>query len=65
MPPALLSRARNIALEHKTLTEKLADGFDTKSAKKLGEYSSIVNALETWDKANEVGGMPLYVDDGC
>ncbi|KAF9700170.1 hypothetical protein EKO04_001667 [Ascochyta lentis] len=53
IPPALLSRARNIALEHRTLTEKLANGFDTKSAKKLGEYSSIVNALEKWDKANE------------
>jgi len=53
VPPALLSRARNIASEHKSLTKKLADGFDTKSAKKLGEYSSIVSALEKWDKANE------------
>ncbi|KAF3032444.1 hypothetical protein E8E11_002365 [Didymella keratinophila] len=53
IPPALLSRARNIAVEHKTLTEKLADGFDTKSAKKLGEYGPIVSALEKWDKANE------------
>ena len=57
IPPALLSRARNIAVEHKTLTEKLADGFDTKSAKKLGEYGPIVSALEKWDKANEVRGM--------
>ncbi|KAF3044452.1 hypothetical protein E8E12_010803 [Didymella heteroderae] len=53
IPPALLSRARNIAVEHKTLTEKLADGFDTKSAKKLGEYGPIVSALQKWDKANE------------
>ncbi|KAJ4403675.1 Peptide chain release factor 1, mitochondrial [Didymella pomorum] len=53
IPPALLARARNIAVEHKTLTEKLADGFDTKSAKKLGEYGPIVSALEKWDKANE------------
>ncbi|KAJ4983832.1 RF-1 domain-containing protein [Stagonosporopsis vannaccii] len=53
IPPALLSRARNIALEHKTLTDKLANGFDSKSAKKLGEYSPIVSALEKWDKANE------------
>ncbi|KAJ4311320.1 Peptide chain release factor 1, mitochondrial [Neodidymelliopsis sp. IMI 364377] len=53
IPPALLSRARSIAVEHKSLTDKLANGFDTKSAKKLGEYSSIVSALETWDKANE------------
>ncbi|KAJ8115763.1 hypothetical protein OPT61_g2653 [Boeremia exigua] len=53
VPPALLTRARNIAIEHKALTEKLANGFDTKSAKKLGEYSSIVSALQTWDRANE------------
>lgn len=57
IPPALLSRARNIAVEHKALTTKLADGFDSKSAKKLGEYGPIVSALEKWDKANEVCGL--------
>jgi hypothetical protein len=54
IPPALLTRARSIAVEHKSLTEKLANGFDTRAAKKLGEYSPIVNALQQWDKANEV-----------
>lgn len=54
IPPALLTRARTIALEHKELTNKLSDGFDTRLAKKLGEYSPIVNALGQWDKANEV-----------
>jgi peptide chain release factor 1 len=54
VPSALLSRARDVALEHKKLTEKLSDGFDTRAAKKLGEYSPIVNALGEWDKANEV-----------
>jgi peptide chain release factor 1 len=54
IPPALLKRARDITLEHKQLTDKLADGFDTRAAKKLGEYSPIVNALGEWDKANEV-----------
>lgn len=54
VPPALLARARTIAFEHKQLTEKLADGFDTRAAKKLGEYSAIVNALKEWDKAKEV-----------
>jgi peptide chain release factor 1 len=54
VPQALLTRARAVAAEHKQLTEKLADGFDTRSAKKLGEYSPIVNALGAWDKANEV-----------
>ncbi|KAL1794522.1 hypothetical protein ACET3X_007943 [Alternaria dauci] len=53
IPPALLSRARAIAGEHRQLTEKLSDGFDTRAAKKLGEYSPIVNALGEWDKANE------------
>ncbi|KAH3919245.1 hypothetical protein HBI56_101640 [Parastagonospora nodorum] len=53
VPAALLSRARDISLEHKQLTDKLADGFDTRAAKKLGEYSPIVNALGQWDKANE------------
>ncbi|CAG5158689.1 uncharacterized protein ALTATR162_LOCUS5207 [Alternaria atra] len=53
IPPALLSRARAIVSEHKQLTEKLSNGFDTRAAKKLGEYSPIVNALGEWDKANE------------
>ncbi|KAH8725113.1 hypothetical protein GQ44DRAFT_727275 [Phaeosphaeriaceae sp. PMI808] len=53
IPPALLTRARDIAGEHKILTDKLANGFDTLAAKKLGEYSPIVNALGDWDKANE------------
>ncbi|KAH7397011.1 hypothetical protein DE146DRAFT_678653 [Phaeosphaeria sp. MPI-PUGE-AT-0046c] len=53
VPPALLTRARDIALEHKQLTDKLANGFDTRAAKKLGEYSTIVRALGEWDKANE------------
>jgi hypothetical protein len=65
IPPALLTRARNIALEHKTLTEKLANGFDSKSAKKLGEYSPIVSALETWDKANEVRRTEHFMAYGC
>ncbi|KAF2021021.1 release factor [Aaosphaeria arxii CBS 175.79] len=51
--PALLARARTIASEQKELTEKLANGFDARAAKKLGQQSAIVNALQTWDKANE------------
>jgi peptide chain release factor 1 len=54
VPSALLSRARDVAGEHQKLTEKLSSGFDTRAAKKLGEYSPIVNALGEWDKANEV-----------
>lgn len=54
MPPALLTRARTVAEDHKELTNKLAEGFNTRAAKKLGEYSPIVNALGQWDKATEV-----------
>ncbi|EUC36751.1 hypothetical protein COCCADRAFT_87362 [Bipolaris zeicola 26-R-13] len=53
IPPALLARAQAITSEHKVLTEKLSNGFDTRAAKKLGEYSPIVNALGEWNKANE------------
>lgn len=56
IPPALLARAQAITSEHKLLTEKLSNGFDTRAAKKLGEYSPIVNALGEWNKANEVSG---------
>ncbi|KAH7083030.1 hypothetical protein BKA63DRAFT_529928 [Paraphoma chrysanthemicola] len=53
IPPALLTRARNVALEHKQLSEKLSSGFDTRVAKQLGAYGPIVNALGEWDKVNE------------
>lgn len=54
IPPALLARAQAITSEHKQLTDKLSNGFDTRAAKKLGEYGPIVNALGEWNKANEV-----------
>lgn len=63
VPPALLTRARDIALEHKQLTDKLANGFDTRAAKKLGEYSTIVNALGEWDKAKEVSKEHQVAED--
>ncbi|KAF2874464.1 hypothetical protein BDV95DRAFT_488287 [Massariosphaeria phaeospora] len=53
IPSALLERARNIAVEHKQLTEKLANGFDTRAAKKAGELSRIVDALREWESASE------------
>lgn len=37
------------------MTKKLSNGFDTRVAKKLGEFGPIVTALQNWDKANEVG----------
>ena len=48
---ALLSRARLIADEHATLTNKLAGEFDTRAARRLGELSSTVSALKEYDKA--------------
>ncbi|KAG9548098.1 release factor, partial [Aureobasidium melanogenum] len=51
--PALLSRARSMAKEHDEITAKLAENFDTKAAKKLGQLSSVTNALKEWEKAND------------
>ncbi|KAF7186035.1 putative peptide chain release factor 1, mitochondrial [Pseudocercospora fuligena] len=49
--PSLLSRARNIAAEHGTLTEKLAADYDAKSAKRIGEISRTATAIKEYDKA--------------
>lgn len=54
VPPALLTRARSIALEHGQLTEKLANAFDTRAAKRVGECGPVVHALREWEKAHEV-----------
>lgn len=51
--PAVLKRARAIAAEHAQLSQKLVDSFDTRTAKKVGETTSIVTALKEWEKANE------------
>ena len=53
MSPALLRRARAAAIEHGTLTEKLASSFDTASAKRLGELSNVVDAVKDYDGAAE------------
>lgn len=50
--PALLSRARTLASEHATLTDKLASDFDAKAAKRLGELTSTTSALKEYDKAH-------------
>ncbi|SMQ45212.1 unnamed protein product [Zymoseptoria tritici ST99CH_3D7] len=48
---ALLSRARNVASEHATLTQKLATDFDASAAKRLGELTRTANAIQEYDKA--------------
>ncbi|KAI5265623.1 release factor [Aureobasidium subglaciale] len=53
LSPALLSRARLMAQEHDNITAQLAEGFDTKAAKKLGQLTSVNNALKEWERAND------------
>lgn len=53
LSPALLSRARSISNEHNELSKQLLNGYDIKVARKLGELSSVTNALKEWDHANE------------
>lgn len=42
-----------MAKEHGDITNKLAENFDTRAAKKLGELSPVTNALKDWEKAND------------
>jgi len=50
--PALLSRARSIAQEHATLSEKLATDYDAQAAKRLGELQGTSSAIKEYDKAH-------------
>jgi peptide chain release factor 1 len=49
--PTLLSRARTIANEHTSLAERLANEYDAKTAKRVGQLSSTSTALQAYDKA--------------
>ncbi|KAI1163050.1 release factor [Nemania serpens] len=51
LPLALLERARNISQEHDQLLATLESGFDTKTAKRVGELSRVAAALKEWDAA--------------
>lgn len=50
--PALLVRARAAAAEHSNLTQKIAESFDTASAKRLSEVSRIADAVKEWEEAS-------------
>lgn len=50
--PALLARAQSVAQEHASITAQLSTSFDARSAKRLGEVSATVSALETYKKAH-------------
>ena len=49
--PKLLSLARSVASEHATLSRKLADDFDAKASKRLGDLSRTVTAINEYDHA--------------
>ena len=51
---ALLERAHAAVWEHKNLSEQLSKAFNTNVAKKIGELSKTVKALDEWDVANKV-----------
>ncbi|GKT44824.1 putative peptide methionine sulfoxide reductase [Colletotrichum spaethianum] len=48
---ALLQRARNLATEHDALSRSLESDYDTKTARRIGELSSVVTALREWEQA--------------
>lgn len=51
---ALLTRARILSDEHVALTKRQAETFDSKTAKRIGELAPAANALQSWEKAQEV-----------
>ncbi|KAK2729682.1 peptide chain release factor 1 [Colletotrichum kahawae] len=61
LPPALLQRARTLAKEHADLSATLENDYDSKTARRIGELSSVVTALREWETAQasiaELTGM--------
>ncbi|ERT03096.1 peptide chain release factor 1 [Sporothrix schenckii 1099-18] len=61
VPPVLLERAKRITTEHSQLKLSLETGFDTKTARRVGETQSVANALAEWEEAqraaDELRGM--------
>ncbi|PWY65035.1 peptide chain release factor 1 [Aspergillus heteromorphus CBS 117.55] len=53
LSPGLLARARSLATEHSTLSAHLADAFDAKAAKRIGELALIASTLKEWEHANK------------
>ncbi|KAI0179483.1 release factor [Hypoxylon sp. FL1284] len=51
LPPVLLQRARSIAVEHDELATALANEYDPKTAKRMGELSRVAKALKEWEAA--------------
>ncbi|KAJ5639849.1 uncharacterized protein N7484_007711 [Penicillium longicatenatum] len=53
LSPVLLTRARLLASEHAKLTDRLAESFDAKVAKRAGELAPVTSVLKEWDHAND------------
>lgn len=50
---SLLNRARAVTTEHDTLSKSLAEKYDSKTAKRVGELARVANALKEWERAKE------------
>ncbi|GJC98821.1 RF-1 domain-containing protein [Colletotrichum higginsianum IMI 349063] len=48
---ALLQRARALTTEHDALARSLESDFDSKTARRMGELSSVATALREWERA--------------
>ncbi|KAI9856478.1 MAG: hypothetical protein M1824_005416 [Vezdaea acicularis] len=51
--PVLISRARSIAHEHDDLSKAVAENFDSRAAKRIGELSAVAKALRNWEDVNK------------
>lgn len=52
---ALLARARSISAEHDRLSQQIATNYDVTIARKAGELSATVKALNEWESEQKVG----------
>lgn len=54
--PVLLKRAQDVSKEHAEISERLANTFDGKLARRSAEISATATALQAWEKASKVSG---------
>jgi peptide chain release factor 1 len=52
--PLLLKRAREVAKEFHQLSTQLAENFEAKAAKRIGELLPTTTALKEWEQAENV-----------
>lgn len=52
--PALLARARSISAEHDRLSQQISTSYDVKIARKAGQLSATVKALNEWESEQKV-----------